>query len=132
MARSYSILAAGIVTVFAFAAASVNAQTESPPVPVPQAGHSTMGGGHKHSEKGAKNTNPACQQIQADCKEAGYIVGQWKKDNGLWKDCFDRIMKGETPTRYGKPDPMNVNQNVVQECKQAIHHKGNSVPATAR
>src|SRR5580700_1119886 len=49
--------------------------------------------------KGAQNhasaeNNPACQRILAECKKLGFIYGQWKKDNGLWRDCFDPVVKG--------------------------------------
>ena len=48
---------------------------------------------------------PACQSIIAECKSLGFIVGQAKEDNGLWKDCFGPVVKGGgTPTRDGKPD----------------------------
>ena len=75
--------------------------------------------------KGAQNhtsaeNNPACQRILAECKKLGFIQGQWKKDNGLWKDCFDPVVKGGgTATRDGKAISVPVNPSDVQACRAA-------------
>jgi hypothetical protein len=77
------------------------------------------------SSKGAQNhasaeNNPACQRILAECKKLGFIYGQWKKDNGLWRDCFDPVVKGGgTPTRDGKPISVPVSPSDVQACRAA-------------
>jgi len=78
------------------------------------------------STKAAQNAaqrNPDCQQIVEECKKLGFIVGQWKVDNGLWKDCFDPVVNGGKPTRDGKPIEVPVSQNVVQQCRAAREHK---------
>ncbi len=63
-------------------------------------------------------SNPACQRIIAECKKLGFIQGQWKKDNGLWKDCFDPVVKGGgTATRDGKAISVPVNPSDVQACR---------------
>jgi hypothetical protein len=69
--------------------------------------------------------NPACQRILSECKKLGFIEGQYKKDNGLWKDCFDPVVKGGgNPTRDGKPIRVPVSQNDVQACRASEgHHK---------
>jgi serine/threonine protein kinase len=67
--------------------------------------------------------NPGCQKIVAECKKLGYIVGEWKQDNGLWKDCLDPVVKGSTPTRDGKPMTVPVSPGDVQSCRAAIHQK---------
>jgi len=75
--------------------------------------------------KGAQNhtsaeNNPACQRILAECKKLGFIYGQWKKDNGLWKDCFDPVVKGGgTATRDGKAISVPVSPSDVQACRAA-------------
>jgi hypothetical protein len=75
--------------------------------------------------KGAQNHNaaegnPACQRILAECRKLGFIQGQWKKDNGLWKDCFDPVVKGGgTPTRDGKPISVPVSSSDIQSCRAA-------------
>jgi hypothetical protein len=75
--------------------------------------------------KGAQNhtsaeNNPACQRILAECKKLGFIQGQWKKDNGLWKDCFDPVVKGGgSASRDGKPISVPVNPSDVQSCRAA-------------
>src|ERR1700682_4887594 len=76
----------------------VTAQTRSLP---PTSGK----GGQTH----AIEQNPACQRIINECKKLGFIPGQWKKDNGLWKDCFDPVVRGGgSATRDGKPISVSV------------------------
>jgi hypothetical protein len=69
--------------------------------------------------------HPACQRIISECKNLGFIQGQWKKDNGLWKDCFDPVVRGGTATRDGKPITVPVSSSDVQACRAASegHHK---------
>jgi hypothetical protein len=73
----------------------------------------------------AVEQNPACQRIINECKKLGFIQGQWKKDNGLWKDCFDPVVKGGgSPTRDGKPINVPVSPSDVQACRAAeAHHR---------
>jgi len=80
------------------------------------------------SPKAAQNhaaiqNNAACQRIIAECKNLGFIVGQWKKDNGLWKDCFDPVVRGGTPTRDGKSITVPVSASDVQACRAVSHPK---------
>jgi hypothetical protein len=71
----------------------------------------------------AVENNPACERIISECKKLGFIQGQWKKDNGLWKDCFDPVVKGGgSPTRDGKPINVPVSQSDVQACRAAEGH----------
>ncbi len=69
--------------------------------------------------------NPACQRIVSECKKLGFIQGEWKEDNGLWKDCFDPVVKGKgNATRDGKPITVPVSASDVQACRAAEgHHK---------
>jgi hypothetical protein len=73
----------------------------------------------------AVEQNPACQKIINECKNLGFIQGQWKKDNGLWKDCFDPVVKGGgSATRDGKPISVPVSASEIQSCRAAeSHHK---------
>jgi hypothetical protein len=91
----------------------VTAQTGSLP--------STSGrGGQNHA---AVEQNPACQRIINECKNLGFIPGQWKKDNGLWKDCFDPVVKGGgSATRDGKPIRVPVSPGDVQACRASEGH----------
>lgn len=81
-----------------------------------------------HPQKAAQNraaveSNPGCQRIIEECQKLGFIVGQWKKDNGLWKDCFDPVVRGGSPTRDGKPIQVPVSSSDVQSCRAAaVHH----------
>jgi hypothetical protein len=72
----------------------------------------------------AAEQNPACQRIINECRNLGFIVGQWKKDNGLWKDCFDPVVKGGgSATRDGKPISVPVSASDVQSCRAVEGHR---------
>jgi hypothetical protein len=118
------ILMSGAFLVAVIMGVAVTAQTVAHP--------STSSGAiqHTQSPKGAENhnaveQNPACQRIISECKKLGFIQGQWKKDNGLWKDCFDPVVKGGgAATRDGKPITVPVSANDVQACRAVEgHHK---------
>lgn len=66
--------------------------------------------------------NPSCQRILAECKRLGFVYGQWKKDNGLYKDCFDPVVRGGTATRDGKSISVPVSPSDVQSCRAAAAH----------
>jgi len=71
----------------------------------------------------AVEQNPACQRILNECRNLGFIEGQWKKDNGLWKDCFDPVVKGGgSPTRDGQPINVPVSSSDIQSCRAAAGH----------
>lgn len=63
--------------------------------------------------------NPACQRILAECRRLGFVYGQWKKDNGLYKDCFDPVVRGGTATRDGRPINVPVSASDIQSCRAA-------------
>lgn len=108
--RITRVLLAGMllawVTVAVNASAQANAQTHPP---------------RNAQARNAAETNPSCQRIVQECQKLGYIVGQWKKDNGLWKDCFDPVVKGSTPTRDGRPVNVPVDASDIQNCRAAMH-----------
>lgn len=66
--------------------------------------------------------NPGCQRILAECQRLGFVYGQWKKDNGLYKDCFDPVVRGGTATRDGRPISVPVSSSDIQSCRAA--HRG--------
>ena len=47
----------------------------------------------------AAQGNAGCQRIIAECRRLGFIKGQWKEDNGLYRDCFEPVVKGGQATR---------------------------------
>lgn len=102
-------LIAGAFLVATMIASSAMAQTAAvPPLNRPVQNHA------------AAENNAACQKIIRECKRLGFIQGQWEKDNGLWRDCFDPVVKGGgTPTRDGKPINVPVSPTVVQACRTA-------------
>ena len=63
-----------------------------------------------------------CQQIAQACKTAGFIKGDWKKGDGLWRDCVDPIMQGQTSVPGATKPLPTVDANLVAECK-AKHPK---------
>jgi hypothetical protein len=63
-----------------------------------------------------------CMQIADACKAAGFIKGDWKKGDGLWRDCVDPIMQGASSAPgVTKPLP-HVDPSLVSACK-AKHPK---------
>ena len=112
------ILISGAFLVAMMIAAEVAAQTVARPsiggiTPQTQSPKSAQ----SHS---AVESNPACQRILSECKKLGFIQGQWKKDNGLWRDCFDPVVKGGgSATRDGKPITVPVSPADVQACRGA-------------
>jgi hypothetical protein len=105
------ILISAMFLVSVMIGTDVTAQTVAPPR-----------GGQNHA---AAEQNPACQRIISECKELGFIPGQWKKDNGLWKDCFDPVVKGGgNATRDGEPINVPVSSSDLEACRAAVvHHK---------
>jgi len=74
-----------------------------------------------------------CKQVEQACKNAGFIQGDWKKGDGLWRDCVDPIMQGQASVPGAtKPLPA-VNANAIAECK-AQHPKfgGGKVGSTPK
>src|SRR5262249_41088991 len=108
------ILVSGAVLLSLLIGVDVAAQTMSHPTTstVPQTQPSK--GAQNHS---AAESNPACQRIIGECKKLGFIQGQYKKDNGLWKDCFDPVVHGGgSPSRDGKPISVPVSSSDIQAC----------------
>lgn len=93
---------------------NVTAQMASQPTQPHKVAQNSAGAAH----------NPACQRIIGECKKLGFIDGQWKKDNGLWKDCFDPVVKGGgSATRDGKSITVPVSASDVQACRASEGHK---------
>ena len=63
-----------------------------------------------------------CQKIADACRGAGFIKGDWKKGDGLWRDCVDPIMQGQAAAPGAtKPLPA-VDPGLISACK-AKHPK---------
>jgi len=72
----------------------------------------------------AAESNPACQRIVEECKKLGFIVGEWKEDNGLWADCFYPVINGKNSTRKGRPINVPVSPSDLQSCRAVVgQHK---------
>lgn len=73
--------------------------------------------------QGGKDHAPGpCQQIEKACLDAGFIKGDWKKGDGLWRDCVDPIMQGKTTVPGATKALPSVDAGVVAACK-AKHPK---------
>ena len=73
----------------------------------------------KKSDQRAPNE---CKQIAEACRQAGFIKGDWKKGDGLWRDCVNPIVQGKTSVPGAtKPLPA-VDAKLVADCK-AKHPK---------
>jgi hypothetical protein len=64
----------------------------------------------------------SCQQIAKICQQAGFIKGDWKKGDGLWRDCVDPIMQGKTSVPGATKPLPSVDPGLVADCK-AKHPK---------
>ena len=63
-----------------------------------------------------------CMKIAEACKAAGFVKGDWKKGDGLWRDCVDPIVQGlVAPPGATKPLPI-VDATTIGACK-AKHPK---------
>jgi len=93
-------LAIAMCALIAAAAAPLNAQ---------EAG---KGGG-----KGGGKPSGPCEQIEQDCKSAGFILGDAKTGNGLWVDCIRPIMRGTGQPSSAKIALPQVSPDVVTACK---------------
>lgn len=112
------ILVSGAFLLSVMIGLEVMAQTTTKTAPPPSTGTMQTQPSKGAPTHNAVEGNPACQRIIAECKKLGFIQGQWKKDNGLWKDCFDPVVKGTgSPTRDGKPINVPVSQSDVQACR---------------
>jgi hypothetical protein len=118
-----AVIAAGVL----FANQPSFAQTAAG-APAEAGGGNGQGGGHHHGQGGNNGQghgegHRACERILEECKRLGFIKGQWKKDNGLYKDCFDPIVQGTgNTTREGKPINVPVSQQEVEACREFKHH----------
>ena len=59
-----------------------------------------------------------CEQITQACESAGFVKGDAKEGNGLWKDCIDPIMQGTTQPPNAKIALPKVGSDAVAACKQ--------------
>lgn len=59
-----------------------------------------------------------CLNIKKACEAAGFVKGQHKQGKGLWKDCMDKLAKGETVPG------VTANPTEIEACKaKHMEHK---------
>lgn len=63
-----------------------------------------------------------CKPIEDACKQAGFIRGDWKKGDGLWRDCVNPLMQGKTSVPGASKPLPSVDGKLVADCK-AKHPK---------
>ncbi len=115
--RTSRILMAAAFLATVMIGASLAAQT-APRVPMGNSPQQTQ------QNRGAQNhaaveRNQSCQRILSECRNLGFIQGEWKQDNGLWKDCFDPVVHGGQATRDGKSINVPVSSADIQACRGA-------------
>ena len=71
------------------------------------------------SDNGAPNE---CKEIAEACRKAGFIKGDWKKGDGLWRDCVNPIVQGKTRVPGATKPLPSVDGKLVADCK-AKHPK---------
>lgn len=59
----------------------------------------------------AQKDNHPCKDVKAACESAGFIKGDHKDKKGLYKDCMQPIMNGQSVPG------VNVGADVVAACK---------------
>lgn len=62
------------------------------------------------NHKGGHGDHP-CKEIKEACEAAGFKKGEHKDGKGLWKDCIDKVAKGETVTG------VTISAEAVAACK---------------
>ena len=73
-------------------------------------------------KKGERGAPGPCKAVEQACKNAGFIPGDWKKGDGLWRDCVDPIMQGRTSVPGATKPLPSVDAKAVADCK-AQHPK---------
>src|SRR5262245_50282921 len=73
----------------------------------------------KKSDHDAPNE---CRQIADACRKAGFIQGDWKKGDGLWRDCVNPLVQGKTSVPGATKPLPSVDGKLVADCK-AKHPK---------
>lgn len=63
-----------------------------------------------------------CLKIAEACKAAGFVKGDWKKGDGLWKDCVDPIIQGTIAVPNSTQPLPIVDAATINACK-AKHPK---------
>ena len=63
-----------------------------------------------------------CKAVEQACRNAGFIPGDWKKGDGLWRDCVDPIMQGQRNVPGATKPLPTVDAKAVADCK-AQHPK---------
>ncbi len=73
------------------------------------------------AKKGDHAPGP-CKAVEQACRNAGFIQGDWKKGDGLWRDCVDPIMQGTTNVPGATKPLPSVDAKAIADCK-AQHPK---------
>ncbi len=75
-----------------------------------------------------------CKQIAEACEHAGFVKGDWKKGDGLWRDCVNPIVQGQTSVPGSTKALPQVDASLISACKAKHpnfgHGKVGSQPAT--
>lgn len=73
-------------------------------------------------KKGERGAPGPCKDLEQACKSAGFAPGDWKKGDGLWRDCVNPIMQGQTNVPGATKPLPTVDAKAVADCK-AQHPK---------
>ena len=74
------------------------------------------------AKKGEHGAPGPCKAVERACKNAGFIPGDWKKGDGLWRDCVNPIMQRQTNVPGATRPLPTVDAKAIAECK-AQHPK---------
>ena len=84
------------------------------------------------SNKSDHGAPDECKQIAEACRKAGFIKGDWKKGDGLWRDCVNPIAQGRPRGVPGATKPLpSVDGKLVTDTRQSIKFGGGKVGSTS-
>jgi hypothetical protein len=75
-------------------------------------------------QNGRAHGHGPCKQVTTACQSAGFIKGDWKKGDGLWRDCINPIMQGQSNVPGATRSLPSVDAGVVTACKAKRPHFG--------
>lgn len=70
--------------------------------------------------KAILESTPSCQNILGECKKLGFVEGEYKIGNGLWRSCFHPVVNGKAVTQKGNAVTVTADANDVTACKEVV------------
>ena len=80
-------------------------------------------GPHRHDDWLAV---PECKTVAEACKSVGFYDGGSRTGEGLYLDCFEKLVNNNRGpvTKHGKPVNVPVDSGTVRACHEGLHPGG--------